>query len=684
MPNITQQIPNFLGGVSTQPDDQKLPNQVSEIINGYPDPTFGLIKRPGFAWQADLGSSTTYATGHWFYFRVSTTEAYVGVIKAQEIKLWNTDGTAATMTGSTGQSYLNGNHNDFHVISRQDQIIIINKTVTTAMSSSNVSGSVAATVNSVANLPSASGNNGSVYLVKNTSAAEDDFYVLSDGTTWNETVKPGISQGLNNTTMPHKLVRTAANAFTFSAITYDNRAVGDATTNPEPEFVGKKLTYGFFSNNRLGFLSGDSVTLSQPARKEKFFNFFVNSAQVQSEADPIGLRCVSLRPVTLTAAVPVSQGVVLFSQQQQFMLFSDTGILSPSQAVIKSISNYEVDPIVAPTETGTNIVFINKTADYCRVFGMQTQGQGASPLFVDLGKTVTQYIPQSVSALFSDTQNSFIGLYGQSDRKIYYYRSYGEGEQTLMRAWYSWEMPGDVQFFATDTDTMIAVVKGVDQMTLLTSQLNALPTSTTTVSGNPSFDFMVAPTSKTYDVATKTTRLDVPFELIPGLTPVCVQDATAGSTQSGLFLTPTTSNAGGSNHFILSGKDYSNLNWKVGYKLNFSVDLPRLYFRNADYVDYRAYLTVARMLFSVGLSGEVQFKVTSNNEAEKTTAGVIFNTGYSVLDQVPIEDRNVFIVPINQRNISYTFRVFSDTPYIVSLNSAMWEGHYGSKYYRRA
>ncbi len=683
MANITQQIPDFLGGVSTQPDDQKLPNQVSEIINGYPDPTFGLIKRPGFSWKADLGSSTTYATGHWFYFRVSSTEAYVGVIKAQQIKLWNTNGTAATMTNGTSQSYLNGNHNNFHVISRQDQIIVINKTITTTMSSTTVSGSVAATVDSVANLPAASSNSGSIYKVSNTSAAEDDFYVKSDGTTWNETAKPTIKLGLDNTTMPHKLVRTSANNFTFSAITYDNRTVGDDVTNPSPGFIGKKLTYGFFANNRLGFLAGDNVTLSQPARGENFFNYFVNSAQVQTEADPIDLKCVSLRPVTLTAAVPVPQGVVLFSQQQQFMLFSDTGILSPTQAVIKSISNYEVDPVVAPTENGTNIVFINKTTDYCRVFGMQTQGQGASPLFTDLGKTVTQYIPQTVSAMFSDTQNSFIGLYGQASKKIYYYRSYGEGEQTLMRSWYSWEMPGNVQFFATDTDTMIAVVKGVNQMTLLTSQLNALPTSTTTVSGNPSFDFMVAPTSKTYDVASKTTKLFVPFELIPGLTPICVQDATSGSTQSGLFLTPTTSSTGGS-HFILTGKDYSSLNWKVGYKLNFSVDLPRLYYRNGDFVDYTAYLTVARIMFSIGLSGEVEFKVTSNNEAEKTTAGVIFNTGYSPLDQVPIEDRNVFTVPINQRNTSYTLRVFSDTPYIVSLNSAMWEGNYATKYYRRA
>lgn len=683
MPNITQQIPNFLGGVSTQPDDQKLPNQVNEIINGYPDPTFGLIKRPGFSWKTDLGSSSTYAAGHWFYYRVSSSEAYVGVIKNQFIKLWNTDGTAATMTTSTGQAYLAGGHNDFHVVSRQNQIIVVNKTITTAMSSVNTTGSITATVASVANLPAASGASGQIYKVSNTSAEEDDFYVKSDGSIWNETVKPGISEGLDNTTMPHKLERTGLNAFTFSSITYDNRLVGDVTTNPNPGFIGSKINYMFFANNRLGFLAGDGVVLGQPAVGDNFFNFFVNSAQVQSDADPIDLKCGSIRPVELTAALPVIQGVVLFSQQQQFMLFSDTSILTPSQAVIKSISNYEVDNNVTPVENGTNIIFINKTTDYCRVFGMQTQGQGASPLFVDLGKTVTQYIPQSVSAMFSDTQNSFVGLYGQASNRVYFYRSYTEGNENLMRAWYSWEMPGHVQFFVTDTDTVVSVIKGDQQMTLVTSQLNALPTSTTTVSGNPSFDFITTPTSITYDAATKTTKLFVPFELIPGLTPVCVQDATPGSTQSGLFLTPTTSTVGG-NHFILSGKDYSSVNWKVGYKLDFRVDLPTIYYRSGNFVDYTAYLAVARMIFLVGLSGEVEFKVNANNEAEKVTTGFIFTAGYSILDQVPIENRNSFTIPIYQRNTSFDMEVFSNTPYIVSLNSAMWEGNYSSKYYRRA
>ena len=48
MAAVTQTIPNFLGGVSRQTDQKKLPGQVRDCLNAYPDPTFGLMKRPGF------------------------------------------------------------------------------------------------------------------------------------------------------------------------------------------------------------------------------------------------------------------------------------------------------------------------------------------------------------------------------------------------------------------------------------------------------------------------------------------------------------------------------------------------------------------------------------------------------------------------------------------------------------
>ena len=80
MPVVTQRIDNYLGGVSRQSDDKKLPGQVRECLNGYPDPTFGLTKRPGFKWIANLGTGTTYDSCKWFYINRDNTEKYLSLI----------------------------------------------------------------------------------------------------------------------------------------------------------------------------------------------------------------------------------------------------------------------------------------------------------------------------------------------------------------------------------------------------------------------------------------------------------------------------------------------------------------------------------------------------------------------------------------------------------------------------
>ena len=695
MASITQQIPNFLGGVSTQPDPQKEQNQVRGIVNGYLDPTFGLVKRNGFAWKANLGSNsaTTYDTAHWFFYRYDSTEAYVGAIKGQTVKMWNVaTGVEKTITNQTGQAYLNGNMNDFHVVSRQDQIVIVNKNITITTSGT-TPGSSFTTVASVADLPAAASNNGAYYKVANTSAAEDDFYVKSNGTTWEESAQPNITLGYTASTMPHRIVRASNGTFSFGVCPWSNRTVGDLTTNPDASFTGRKINHAFYSNNRLGFLAGENVIMSQP---DDFFNFFVVSAQVQSDADPIDLACVSLRPVVLTAAVPVTQGVVLFSRQQQFMLFSDTGVLTPSQSVVKSISNFEVDNDIPPVEAGNGIVFVNKTSAYCRTISMVTQGQNQNPIFTDIGKQVTQFVPSSVDAMFANTQNSFVGMYDQASKTAYFYRSYVEGQQILMRGWYSWELPGSVQFMDTDNDEIFAVTKQGTQLTLLSSQLNTVPTFTQISTGsikesNPSFDFIADPvatssysTGKAY--VNNETRIYVPFEIISGLTPIAVQDATTGSSFSGFFKTCTTGTDSEGSYFALPGqKDLTALDWLVGYKLEFKVDFPHTYFRQERFVDETAYVVIHRYKFSLGLSGQCTFKITPNNQSQvEFDASTIRGNEYQ-FDTVPIETRAVeFTVPIMQRNKGFDLQMFSDNPYIVSVNSAMWEGNYSPKFYRRS
>ena len=47
MTSITQQIPSYVGGISQQPDELKVPGQVRTANKVLPDVTHGLLKRPG-------------------------------------------------------------------------------------------------------------------------------------------------------------------------------------------------------------------------------------------------------------------------------------------------------------------------------------------------------------------------------------------------------------------------------------------------------------------------------------------------------------------------------------------------------------------------------------------------------------------------------------------------------------
>ena len=88
MPNITQTIPALTAGISQQPDEQKIPGQVKDMVNALPDVTQGLLKRPGGKYVGSLSNSTN--NGRWFHYYRDETEQYIGQI-AQDgvVRMWD-------------------------------------------------------------------------------------------------------------------------------------------------------------------------------------------------------------------------------------------------------------------------------------------------------------------------------------------------------------------------------------------------------------------------------------------------------------------------------------------------------------------------------------------------------------------------------------------------------------------
>jgi len=920
MASVTQRVQSYTGGVSKQPDDKKFPGQVREALNSYPDPTFGLQKRPGLKFLTALKdgdgaaiTGTTLDNAKWFYIHRNNDEKYIGCIVGHgtpanaDINVWNATtkvrstinfgANAGEITANKG--YLSAlTKNDYHVLTVQDTSIITNKqkTVTTqadpsytaklnatvrlhgieysspytikikvgsnteqvfnrptyaadafgsntvtdpklnaahilgntsAINStnglkglieakisaggdgfdSNMSVTMTAStleivhntaftvtveagtdgkrltcfqdeVNNVADLPDESIHGRKAKIV-NTSNQNDTYFsqfVATNGVSgpgyWEETLGYGMSVGLTASTMPHELVNTGTDAFTFRPITWTARLVGDDSTNSHPSFKDAKIQQAFFYNNRLGFLTQDNVSMSQSG---EFYNFYHISAQTITAADPVDLSCSSIRPAVLHGIIPVASGLILFSENQQFLMYSADGNLSPTTALIRGLSNYEMDTNIDPVDVGTVVNFISKTPAYTKVFGMTPRGEGQMPLVRDVGKVVSEYVPQTVDTLIASPQNSFIAMFGSTDSKVYFYRTHSDGEREVLQAWFNWDLPGNVLDLVVDSDVLYTIVKQSNGYQLLSGNLSATPEDEilVTQSGiqlNPYMDFYAKAASVAYDAATDTSKCYLPYSDITAFDPIVVIAGDSTSNDSGYTVKPSRGTDGTGDYFAVVGDNFSSIANKVivGYSYNYDITLPKTYFQlDQGIADYTATLTIARMRFSVGRSSTIGFKLKStgykgstetftgngsttafspdykvkdkrdiivkkngnkqvlgtdytiadhasltdhvtvtftNAPAAASTAANVTTPAESVeiyvdnwydiqpvqeangylADDVPMSDQNVFTVPIHQRTDNFTLRVFSDSPFPVSLTSMMWEGNYSPRFYRRS
>ena len=918
MASVTQRVQSYTGGVSKQPDDKKFPGQVREALNSYPDPTFGLQKRPGLKFLTALkdGSGnaitgTALDNAKWFYIHRNNDEKYIGCIVGNataanaDIHIWNATPNnsgvhvKSTVTiSNTDKAYLSAvTKNDYHVLTVQDTSIITNKkkTVTVqsnpsytaklnatvrlhgieysspytikikvgthaeqtfnrptyaadAFSSNTVTdsklnaahilGNISALnstnglkglieekisnggdgfdsnmsiirtsstleithntpftvrveagtdgrrltcfqdeVNNISDLPDESKHGRKVKIV-NTSNQNDTYYsqfVATNGVSgpgyWEETIGYGMSPGLSAATMPHELVNTGTNAFTFRPITWTARLVGDDSTNSHPTFKDETIQQAFFYNNRLGFLTQDNVSMSQSG---EFYNFYHITAQSVTASDPIDLNCSSIRPAVLHGIIPVASGLILFSENQQFIMYSADGNLSPTTALIRGLSNYEMDTNIDPVDVGTVVNFISKTPAYSKVFGLTPRGEGQLPLVREVGKVVEEYVPQTIDTLIASPQNSFIAMFGSTDSKVYFYRTHTDGEKEILQAWFNWDLPGNVLDFVVDSDVIYSIVKQSNGYQLLSANLSATPEDEilVTQSGiqlNPYMDFYAKASSVAYDAATDTSKCYLPYSNIAALEPVVLIAGDSTSNDSGYTVKPDRGTDGTGDHFKISGNWTGSIASKVivGFSYNYDITLPKTYFQlDRGVADYTAALTIARMKFSVGRSSTIGFKLKNKGYKGSTEtftgdgSTTVFSPDYKVKDKrdiivkkngkpqtlgtdytiadhstltdhvsitfssapaaavtaqntttpaesieiyidnwydvqpvqeageyaaddVPMNDLNTFTVPIHQRTDNFTLRVFSDSPFPVSLTSMIWEGNYSPRFYRR-
>jgi len=513
------------------------------------------------------------------------------------------------------------------------------------------------------------------------------------------------SSGFDAQTMPYKLVSTGTNAFTISKETWASRFTGNDYGNPVPSFVGNQIKFGLIYGNRLVFLTQDTVCMSVA---KDFENFFFTSAQTVTASDPVDLETSSSKVSNLYSAVPQAQGLVLFSEYEQYILYSESGIISPTDAIIRTISQYETDRTIHAQDTGGFIGFVSKVSGSTKLLGMQSRGNLAAAEVTEVSRVVAGYLPNNLQHLIVNVQDSLAAMYAIDSNKVFLYKYYVAGQDTLMQAWFKWELPSPIKFLTIINNYFVGIVKAGSQYKVIVIDIiqNLNPSDTSTTPGINTLrlddSFVVkAGGTITYNSTTGKSTIPKPYSHIAGKTPLVVTTKTlqdgSGSNYSTLYALSGTPNLTITQDFLLEVEVDVGGNWLVlgdwtakeydlvaGYQYNFDVDLPRYFFRSQDNVDWTSSLTIARMKFDVGFSGSVNFYLSRLGSIEWRYVAGVQNAGYYLSNSTPTIDRTNLTVPIHQKATNFNLKISSNSPFPVSLNSMTWEGQYSPRYYRRA
>ena len=545
---------------------------------------------------------------------------------------------------------------------------------------------------------------GYIAKIANTENAEaDDYYVKfvaddgSSGTgSWEETVAPGITAGFDYDTMPHALVNNRNGTFTFRRLdtndpldnTWVDRQVGDENTNPMPTFVGKGIKDIFFYRNRLGFVSGENVILSQPA---DYFNFFTVSSITVSDADPIDIAASDVKPATLNHVLPMQKGVALFSESAQFMLFTDSDKFSPSTAQLKKLASYECSATVSPIDLGTSLLFTTGSAAYTRAFEMIIQDDTVPPKVLEQTRVIPEYIPKDINKVSNSSQLGLVSYFKSNTNTLYQYKYYDSGSQREQSAWYSWTLTGNIQHtLYTGGNFYSVTLQGseyilsryellVDTVSGRNYAIGPTPVGDPLTTGRAfeaALDNMYVPIPGDilpYDVITNSTTVVLPYNVQNNdLVLVVLSGTDAGYVK--------TVDSYSNQNATFNGIDLTGMNIAIGYKYTTEIQLPNYYFSfQPGQYDVNGDLRISRLNFELGVSGPMEFHLSSPQIDDY----IQYESGMSVdsesFNSIPSKLYKSVMVPIHRKNNKYTLTIKIPDPFTATIVSASWDGRYDNK-----
>jgi len=549
-------------------------------------------------------------------------------------------------------------------------------------------------------------------LKKDGDAANDDDYLDGDGT-WEECLGPEQQFKFDISTMPYQLVRRADGIFEIKQIPMAAENIEDHLpqweaakvgttgvdgTNPQPSFVGKTINNMLFWRNRLIMLSDENVIMSKPG---DFFNFWYKSAIAFSDIDPIDISCSSEYPAIIYAGIQTNAGLVLFTKNQQFLVGTDTDILSTTTAKINSLSSYNFNHSTNPFSLGTTIGFLDNAGKYNRLWEMSTVLREGQPTVVEQSKSVNELIDTDLNLVANSRENQLAFFSKRNSNKIFGFRYHTVGQKRIQQAWVTWEVHGEIQHMAMFDDALFLVIKDKDvysiqriALTTLSDSIEITDDRGTTSDTSDDLTYrvyldngtVIPAASLGYSSSSGRTGFTIPTNFDATSTNKLAVFCHSAGDDNGRYTDQVSIVGTGANANIEFPGDWTGQDLTVGYLYDMEVQLPTIYVQQAVGESFKAEihksLVIHRVKLSLGPSG-----------LYTTTLARPGKTDFTKTHEAPLADQynasrvsvnNVLkeTVPVYEKNTNLTLTIKSTHPTPATLFSMAWEGDYTDKFYQ--
>ena len=490
---------------------------------------------------------------------------------------------------------------------------------------------------------------------------------------WQETVGPGVDTTLDPDTLPHILVSTAADTFEWLQPEWGTRVTGDADTNKDPSFVGLALNNLFFYKDRLGFLTGQQVIMSETGN---YYNFFRSTLLTLRDSARIDVATNHTKVTVFENAVAFNENMLLFSRRGQFVL-RGSDILSPRTVQILPVAEYESSIFASPEPTAKSVYFPYARGQQSGLRELFQTGDILTFDASDVTASVPNYIQGSIKQLAGSTlENVVLAVTEEADGFLYLHNYLWSGDQKAQNAWGKWSFPGPnvtVKHAAFVENTAFLVIDR-DGVLSLESVDVASGLVDTGLEFVVHLDRRVTETDLgiVYDSGSLTSTITLPYALDDATERVAFVERDTG------LEIPVTSQS--STTAVVQG-DFTSVNLFAGVRYEmeytFTVPLVKMTREGAVLGQHHIPQTVRFLDLQYSDARTMQVEVTLGRRATRSyeLSGVLADTSATALDGVALHDGSIKI-PVPGPAATSVVVVRNDTPYPSNIVSASWEINY--------